>query len=413
MPIRKKIFIVFSIIIVLLFIGISNIFSKILEDDFSELEKREVRQNMIRGTNAYQNIISSLAHRIMDWAQWDETYNYVKGENNNFIENNLNKDIFSGLGVNIIVITDKNNNIIYKQIYNNEGREISFFQGLEKYFLPTSEFLNFEIDTQHKHAGTFIIPEGIVIMANTQVLPTSGNGEPLGSLTFGIIFDESSLIPLSELTQLELSYSLYDNIKESDFQNAKQFLSSKNSTYIADAGKNSKISAYSLIENTNKEPALILKIEMNRDIYQNGQKNISFFIVIIFITSLVFLITILILIEFLVIRRLLQLNQQIEKISLSKKADDRLVIFGNDEFAQLSKKINKMLDDLHASDIKKKELEDHKEKLDKAVMGQNREISLKLLELKKVNDVMVNRELKMIELKEKIRALEEEINKRK
>ncbi|HAM88398.1 MAG: Diguanylate cyclase with PAS/PAC sensor [Candidatus Falkowbacteria bacterium GW2011_GWC2_38_22] len=406
MLIRKKVFFIFSFIILILFFAISNIFSFFLSEDFSDLENREVQQNMIRGTNAFQNNINELAFRIKDWAQWDETYYYAKGENPDFIKNNINSDIVLGLGLNFIVITDINKNTVYKQFFNDSGEEKPFFQNLEKYFTPKSEYIDFRESLSDTHKGVIIVPEGIVVLATTPILPTSGNNVPSGTLTFGFVFDNSSLLPLSELTQLDLSYSLYTNAeKNTDYFDAKNFLSKENSIFIKDAGKNSKIFAYSLIEDINQEPAIILRIEMSRDIYQNAKKINTFFLVFFLLTSIIFLTIILVLVEFLVIRRFLQINKEIKKISAGKGKNVRLTLTGKDEFFQLGNVINKMLDDLSASDMQNTELEEHKQSLSKAVIEHNKELSLKLLELKKINEAMVNRELKMIELKKKISEL--------
>src|SRR3989339_330332 len=178
MLIRKKVFFIFSFIILILFFAISNIFSFFLSEDFSDLENREVQQNMIRGTNAFQNNINELAFRIKDWAQWDETYYYAKGENPDFIKNNINSDIVLGLGLNFIVITDINKNTVYKQFFNDSGEEKPFFQNLEKYFTPKSEYIDFRESLSDTHKGVIIVPEGIVVLATTPILPTSGNNVP-------------------------------------------------------------------------------------------------------------------------------------------------------------------------------------------------------------------------------------------
>lgn len=410
LSIRNKVFIVVSVTIIILFIIISNIISVFLTINYSAIENQYAEKNVIRATNAFQDKITSLSLRIKDWSQWDETYDFARGINNDFVKKNLNIDIFKGLGINFIVITDISNNVIYKQIYDNNGIEKTFSEKLDKYFTPESNFINFDNQKKYKHDGIVIVPEGVVIMASTQITPTSGVGKPIGSLTFGMFFDDYSLEPLSQLTQLDLSYALYkDTNLKNDFLKAKKNLSIKKTIFIEETKNPDIISGYSLISNINKEPVLILKIEMDRQIYKSGQKNIAFFNILIFIVGIFFLATVLLLFEFLVIRRLLQIKNEVETIGKIDCLNTRLKISGSDEFSQLSFEINKMLDKLKENDYKKNELEKSKFILDKAIAKQNKELNQKVLELKKINETMVNRELVMIELKKKIDELENKL----
>lgn len=81
----------------------------------------------------------------------------------------------------------------------------------------------------------------------------------------------------------------------------------------------------------------------------------------------------------------------------------RIDIKSNDEFAELAATFNKMTGDLSKS---KGELKKYSQGLEKNVQKRTKQLQLRMKELERFNKLMVDRELKMIELKKKIKELE-------
>jgi nitrate/nitrite-specific signal transduction histidine kinase len=94
-----------------------------------------------------------------------------------------------------------------------------------------------------------------------------------------------------------------------------------------------------------------------------------------------------------------------EKKDLSKKVD----IETKDELGNLASAFNEMIEDLKKS---KKELENYSKTLEKKVKERTKELESKNEELKEFNKMAVGRELKMVELKKRIKELEKELSKK-
>jgi len=86
--------------------------------------------------------------------------------------------------------------------------------------------------------------------------------------------------------------------------------------------------------------------------------------------------------------------------------NEKIDVKSKDEISELALSINKMVKDLKESTISKKELE-------KQVKDKTKELQLKVDELEKFNKLTVGRELKMIELKKRIKELESQLEKKK
>ena len=76
---------------------------------------------------------------------------------------------------------------------------------------------------------------------------------------------------------------------------------------------------------------------------------------------------------------------------------------GDDEVAVLAHSFNQMVSDLKTS---RKELEKYSKDLEKEVEKRTEELNKRVEELEKINRIAIDRELRMIELKKRIKELE-------
>lgn len=93
--------------------------------------------------------------------------------------------------------------------------------------------------------------------------------------------------------------------------------------------------------------------------------------------------------------------EQVNKGVLSTKID----IKNKDEIGKIANVFNSMTQDL---EISKKKLEEYSGTLEQKIIERTTELNSKLNELEKMNKLMVDRELKMIDLKKQIRELEDQ-----
>ena len=89
MSLRSKVFLVIGTVLAVFFFFIHQTISRIIERDFSDLEQREVGQDLSRVKDMLDNKTEELSIKLSDWAQWDDMYQYAADHNAAFIQSKI------------------------------------------------------------------------------------------------------------------------------------------------------------------------------------------------------------------------------------------------------------------------------------------------------------------------------------
>jgi PAS domain-containing protein len=118
------------------------------------------------------------------------------------------------------------------------------------------------------------------------------------------------------------------------------------------------LGGYALLYDIYGKPALILKAEMPRRIYRQGQVSQLYFVVSLGIAGLVFATAIMLLLEKSVVSRLTALSTSVAAIASSGDATGQVNCPGSDELSHLGSAINRMLESLQLSQRQRQQTEE-------------------------------------------------------
>jgi sensor domain CHASE-containing protein len=97
-----------------------------------------------------------------DWAQWDDAYSFVSGNNPGFETNNLPPNIFTRLNLNLIIFVNSDGKIIYGKAYDlQKNQYINLPQNLSK-FTRNNPLL--QQNDLNGMSGVLNLPEGQMII---------------------------------------------------------------------------------------------------------------------------------------------------------------------------------------------------------------------------------------------------------
>ncbi|MBM3158075.1 MAG: PAS domain S-box protein, partial [Chloroflexi bacterium] len=168
-------------------------------------------------------------------------------------------------------------------------------------------------------------------------------------LVMGRYLDSTEVGRLSETVRLSLALQRLDEPEmPDDLKQALTTLSEDTPIFIHPLDKD-LVSGYGLIEDIYGEPVLILRVDLPRAIYQQGQTSMIYFMAFMFGASVVVGTVALLLLESLILSPLSRLSSSVSRIGASGDTLARILMTGKDEMSGLANEINGMLETLKQS----------------------------------------------------------------
>ena len=243
-----------------------------------------------------------------------------------------------------------------------QEKEIPIPESLKKHLTPNSILLKHS-NTTSRIVGILLLPEGALAIASNPILTSQGTGPSRGSLIMASYINNKRVQELAKRTQLSLTlYRVDDTQLPPDFQAVR---SSLEKTELASSNTQSErstkgvpilirplnanvIAGYTLARDIYGKPALLLRADMPREIYKQGQISLQYLILSLFGVGIVFIIGTLFLLEKMVLSRLANLSKNVEQIGTNTDLSLRVFVTGNDELTMLGNTINSMLNALES-----------------------------------------------------------------
>lgn len=241
------------------------VLSDISAESFSQLEARQVTRNVDRAINAISNEITNLDTITLDWAWWDDTYTFIEDANEHYINSNLGEDTLEGLSLNLMVYINSAGQTIFSSGFDSEQGLMPVPESLEQRLSSDSPLVH-HLESDSKVAGILSLPEGPLIIAARPILPSNGEGPIRGSLIFGRYLDDAVITTLSEMAEMEIHISPYDNLPLSPDVEAAQASLSQQAVYVAPLDDD-HVAGYTLLQDIYGQPTLLLQTKIPREVY--------------------------------------------------------------------------------------------------------------------------------------------------
>lgn len=392
---RRKLLIV--IIFVLTFaVGSIFVVSRVvLIKQYEEIEKHDVSRNLGWIKRTIENEIENLNILLVDWSAWDDTYEFVEDQNEEYIESNLIDETFTGSVLNLILYLDNKGELVYGKAYDlEEEEEIEIPEGLLEY-MSGSEVLLQNSEEDDGVWGILMLNDPWII-AFQPILRSDDQGPVRGTMVMGKIFNEGVLEKLAGVTGLPLSMQIWDDAGVSkDFVKAKEAFAGEEEIYSEAIGRD-VVAGFLRISDVFGEPVLMFETKLERVVYKQGIENINYNILIVSVIGILATMGMTLVFDKVGIRRVTNLIKDVGEIAESGEFEKRVRVkgvFGKDELFGLAENVNELLGVIEGY---KKE----RDETEQMMVEQNRE-------LQKMNDLMIGREGKIVDLKEEIKKLKQ------
>ncbi len=339
MKLRRSIFLLvvvfFGLLITILFMTTRNLTDK----KFIDLEENLINSNLRRSINAVTAITSSLNLLVADWANWDDTYHFLQDGNQEYIVSNLPVETFISQQNNIIALLDINNKLAWGKYLPSGEEKLRPLQP-ETAILFTSLVENQALNKDGKgFSGIISLHELPFILSCKPVLTSNYTGPSTGWIIMAKAIDTNTVIELQLRTELNLQIinaglpSLPDNLKKIKSDQVNLPLIERTSDSIRSIGQLNDIKG---------DIVAFMIVTSPRNIYNSGMEVSQTLLTIILSTGALTGLLLLLFLEKKVLKRIANLNEQVNSVQ-DADSSNFTVLKGNDEIANLSQSILKML----------------------------------------------------------------------
>src|SRR4030042_2568151 len=311
MTIKKRIIVILSIFFIGTIIITLAISSLIIQKRFLEIENQTVSTNINRVINTFSNDIYEISYLNKDWSAWDDTYEFIDDGNKNYIDSNLVDSTFANLGLNLMMFVNLSGNIIYDKAFDLESEESVLIPENMYNSIFYNDILVNNIKSGSSISGIVLLPENPMLIASEPILKSNDEGPTRGALIFGRYLNESAISNLDEKPDLSIDVFRLDRPDEfSESSDVLSKINDENPFYIT-ALDSKNIAGYTALEDIFGRPAILLRINMTKDIYQQSIATLVTFTSIIFIVYIFLGVLTLILFNKTLLKRLLELGNNV------------------------------------------------------------------------------------------------------
>lgn len=307
---------------------------------FANIEDQQLDQDLRRLQDAYQEEILQVEKRLLDWAQWDDSWNFMKSRNPDFISSNLSSDVVQAMDYDAILFITQNGQVIAATLSDSNLIPIdSIYQKL-----AVAQMLEPFIANDDVRSGQVKMGKTPALFAIRPITPTSGEGENRGMVVFVKLFTPNRVQNLADRLHLNI------HLKSCDAQNPQP----QQSYPIIDKSDATWIHAAMLIRDALNKPSFEFHIQVPRkvqsqsletqaqitEVFQGMFASNAFGAVLGALANIIVLV--LILNRFL-LGKFRTLSNTVEKIRKESDHSLRIPDLGKDEVGELGSQFNEML----------------------------------------------------------------------
>ncbi|MGA2479290.1 MAG: CHASE4 domain-containing protein [Spirochaetia bacterium] len=346
---RKRILLVIGGTLVVMMIILVTVTRALLLDSFARLEKRYLEQDVQRVVNAVDATFTDLNRMDDDWAAWDDSYAFVVGRSPAYVAANITDDVFENLRLNVILFIDAKGRTVFGQSYNFTTHATGGLSAaLQLWMSQHPEFWRFNTTETHAQ-GIIRLPEGPLLAVSRPIITSRRAGPVRGALIMGVFLDAREAARLAGTLQTSLVVTPIGTQEPvSDAEKAAQSAPPGEPPAI-DTRRADRVYAYTVLRDTEGVPAVGIRVDEPRDINQQGELTLRYFIVWLLFIGIVFGGVVILFIERRILSRLLRLSSGVLSVGTGGDPARRLPAEGKDQIAYLGAAINGMLDALSRS----------------------------------------------------------------
>ncbi len=336
---RTRTVLTMVVMFVFMLVMVIVIMNTLLLSSIKQLEHKYISERMNQISIGIGFELNDLQKTAVDWAEWNDPYQFVEDGNQEFIDENLGAYFFENLRLDAMVYMNQSGEIVYAEQINAEASELEPVPDAIREQLK--QLIGDNLDATKRLKGVLKVPGGAMLFATNPILTSNGDGPVHGNLVIYRYLNDKEIDYLSEIIGNRIV------VEESIIQDSPEIL--LKDTYIS-AGisvrtlSRETLQGLATLYDINGNPAVTVSLNMSRDMSMIAGSGIRSVMIALVVSSLIFTLLILIYMNRVILARVLSMSKAVKSIGDHDDPSERLKADGyRDELSGMTGEINAML----------------------------------------------------------------------
>ncbi|MBI5231055.1 MAG: EAL domain-containing protein [Coriobacteriales bacterium] len=326
------------------------------------LARTSDERDVLHGTRAAREALSLQVERLevtaTDWAEWDDSWQFMHDLSPKYVASNLGGDVFRTASLTSILYTDlEDRTVLAKSIDTSTQEPVDTVQPQLVDLARSLPKRASNSEEDRSSAGLLEASRDVLMVARKRILRSDGSGPPAGTLYFAKEVGATEIGAMERVTNTTTRlYGAHAPDLPQDVSEARDELLGGNGAPIVRMLDRDTISAYTLLDGIDGKPAAVLKVSMVPAAYQATSEFLKWTYVALIGYGLLTMLALGLMLNRPLLWRLQRLQQELDAAGSVGDASVRVTADRNDEIGSIASGVNSMLEAIERSDEEQREL---------------------------------------------------------
>lgn len=316
-------------------------------EEFLLLEDAQARRNVGRCRAALERELAELSRTTHDWSAWDETYGFLSGRNDLYVQHNLSDANFRNLGLDLFAFYGGDGGVVWGHAWDAEQGVRLPLPAAFGPSLPDGHRLRAHPDETSAVTGLLLVDGRPFLIASRPIVRSDGSGPIRGTLVMGKRLSPTMLARLGQQVGIEFHLAPIAAVPD-DAHRAAGARAALGETVVR-LDDEERLSAFTGFPDLDGRPAFLVHAELPREVWAKGREATRFAVVSVAGVSLGLLLVALVLLDRLVLRPLARLSESVVTVARTADLRTSVALPRRDELGTLSNEFQKMMAELEVA----------------------------------------------------------------
>ena len=326
------------------------IVNQLLNATFADYEDEDVARNTSRVMQSIEASYNRLNSK--DWSNWTENFDFLGGDNDAFIEENLQLGTIGNIGINLMVLATVSGDIKWNRLVSREtGAELPHDASFLPPYLLSQTVADADL-SNFGHTGILSTSQGLMLFAAQPVVRSDGSGPATGTMVMGLFIDDAWIQASIQSTSVNfLAHDVRTPEVPADIQHIINQIESSGRD-LALTKDNELVHDYRLLRDIEGQAALLIDVRTPRDILAQGRQVQFIAAGSVLVAGLTILAIITYILRILVTQPLDQLTEHIRFIKKTGEVRRITQVQARDEIGLLARQFDSLMKRQRAAEDK-------------------------------------------------------------